>query len=189
MLIKMDTLRAIERGEITTLFRRWKRPAAKAGGRQRTPIGELAIDAVDPVDPAELTDTDARAAGFGDRDELLGELARRDGTVYRIAVRYDRADPRLALRDDVGAEAVASVVAKLRKKDARADRPWTLATLRTIGATPGRRAADLAAELGHDKLPFKRRVRQLKELGLTVSLDVGYRLSPRGEAVLRAMDV
>ena len=30
----------------------------------------------------------------------------------------------------------------------------------------------------------KRRVRQLKELGLTESLDVGYRLSPRGAAVL-----
>jgi hypothetical protein len=29
---------------------------------------------------------------------------------------------------------------------------------------------------------FKRRVRVLKELGLTESLDVGYRLSPRGEA-------
>jgi hypothetical protein len=31
---------------------------------------------------------------------------------------------------------------------------------------------------------FKRRVRQLKELGLTESLDVGYRLSPRGRSVL-----
>ena len=31
---------------------------------------------------------------------------------------------------------------------------------------------------------FKRRVRQLKELGLTESLEVGYRLSPRGRAVL-----
>jgi len=32
---------------------------------------------------------------------------------------------------------------------------------------------------------FKRRVRQLKELGLTESLEVGYRLSPRGRAVLK----
>jgi hypothetical protein len=32
--------------------------------------------------------------------------------------------------------------------------------------------------------PFKRRVRQLKELGLTESLEVGYRLSPRGRTVL-----
>jgi hypothetical protein len=31
---------------------------------------------------------------------------------------------------------------------------------------------------------FKRRVRQLKELGLTESLETGYRLSPHGERVL-----
>jgi len=33
-------------------------------------------------------------------------------------------------------------------------------------------------------LPFKRDVRELKELGLTESLDVGYRLSLRGRAYL-----
>ena len=32
---------------------------------------------------------------------------------------------------------------------------------------------------------FKRDVRKLKNLGLTISLEVGYRLSPRGEAYLR----
>jgi len=31
---------------------------------------------------------------------------------------------------------------------------------------------------------FKRDVRRLKELGLTVSLSVGYELSPRGQAFL-----
>jgi hypothetical protein len=31
---------------------------------------------------------------------------------------------------------------------------------------------------------FKRNVRKLKELGLTESLDIGYRLSPRGRALL-----
>ena len=46
------------------------------------------------------------------------------------------------------------------------------------------RAADLAPLLGRERLPFKRDVRKLKELGLTESLEVGYRLSPRGRAVL-----
>ena len=32
---------------------------------------------------------------------------------------------------------------------------------------------------------FKRRVRQLKGLGLTISLDVGYRISPRGRSYLK----
>ena len=35
-----------------------------------------------------------------------------------------------------------------------------------------------------DMLSFKRDVRRLKELGLTESLEVGYRLSPRGRALL-----
>jgi hypothetical protein len=35
-----------------------------------------------------------------------------------------------------------------------------------------------------DAAPFKRRVRALKELGLTESLEIGYRLSPRGQELL-----
>ena len=31
---------------------------------------------------------------------------------------------------------------------------------------------------------FKRDVRKLKELGLTESLEIGYRISPRGETLL-----
>lgn len=46
------------------------------------------------------------------------------------------------------------------------------------------RAANLAALLGRETLPFKADVRRLKALGLTESLDVGYRLSPRGRAFL-----
>ncbi len=41
-----------------------------------------------------------------------------------------------------------------------------------------------AGELGRERLPFKADVRKLKRLGLTESLDVGYRLSPRGRAYL-----
>ena len=56
---------------------------------------------------------------------------------------------------------------------------------RLIAERPGVRAPDLAASLGRETLPFKRDVRKLKELGLTESLEVGYRLSPRGQAFLR----
>jgi predicted transcriptional regulator len=64
--------------------------------------------------------------------------------------------------------------------------PWTRATLEAIEASPGRRAADLAAALGRERDDWKRDVRKLKELGLTSSLEVGYRLSPRGAAYLAA---
>jgi hypothetical protein len=36
-------------------------------------------------------------------------------------------------------------------------------------------------------MPFKLDVRKLKELGLTESLKIGYRLSPRGIAVLERL--
>lgn len=52
-----------------------------------------------------------------------------------------------------------------------------------IAAEPGRQAPDLAAGQGRDTAPFKADVRKLKELGLTESLEIGYRLSPRGEAL------
>jgi hypothetical protein len=45
-------------------------------------------------------------------------------------------------------------------------------------------SGELAEQVGSERAPFKRRVRQLKELGLTESLEVGYRLSPRGERYL-----
>lgn len=37
-----------------------------------------------------------------------------------------------------------------------------------------------------DRTRFKTNVRKLKGLGLTESLKIGYRLSPRGEAVLKS---
>ena len=60
--------------------------------------------------------------------------------------------------------------------------------LRAIAARPATRAADLAAGFGRETQPFKLDVRKLKNLGLTISLEVGYRLSPRGEAYLAAID-
>jgi hypothetical protein len=58
-------------------------------------------------------------------------------------------------------------------------------TIRLIAANDAVRAPDLAERVGMDVPRFKRRIRQLKGLGLTISLDVGYRLSPRSRAFLR----
>jgi len=75
---------------------------------------------------------------------------------------------------------------RLSRMDGRAAHgPWTRATLEAIDACPETLAADLARGLGRERDPFKRDVRKLKELGLTESLSVGYRLSPRGTSYLR----
>ncbi len=58
-----------------------------------------------------------------------------------------------------------------------------------IGRRPATVSTELAAELGRERAPFKLDVRKLKALGLTISLERGYRLSPRGEAYLRQRSV
>jgi len=47
-------------------------------------------------------------------------------------------------------------------------------------------ASKLAAKVGRETASFKIDVRKLKRLGLTQSFEVGYELSPRGRAFLRA---
>ena len=188
MLFPQRFLTGLADGSVTLAFRRWRRPAAKAGGRQRTPVAELAIDAVDEVAVDDLTEADARRAGYADLDELLAELARHpDGTLYRIELHLAGADPRIALREqaEISDDEWQAVAARLARLD-RSSRhgPWTTTVLRLIAERPASRAGDLAASLGRETQPFKVDVRKLKELGLTESLEVGYRLSPRGRAAL-----
>jgi hypothetical protein len=188
MLFPQGFWAGLEDGSVTLAFRRWRRPGVKAGGTQLTPVGVLAIDAVEPVEVTDIAEGDARQAGYRDRDELLAELARHpDGTLYRIAFHHAGADPRVALREDaeVSDDQLAAIRARLGRLDrASSHGPWTEAVLRLIAARPGVRAADLAASLGRETQPFKTDVRKLKALGLTESLAVGYRLSPRGRTVL-----
>src|SRR5258708_7311861 len=76
---------------------------------------------------------------------------------------------------------------RLERLDAASESgPWTRRYLRLVADNEAVRAPNLAAGEGLDVPRFKRRVRRLKELGLTISLDVGYRLSPRGRAFLEA---
>jgi hypothetical protein len=188
MLFPQRFWAGLEDGSVTLAFRRWRRRGVKAGGSQLTPVGVLAVDAVDAVAVDDITDDEARRAGYGDRDELLAELERHpDGTLYRIAFHRAGADPRVALREDtaVSDDQLAAVRARLARLDrASSHGPWTEEVLRLIAARPGVRAADLAGSMDRETQPFKTDVRKLKALGLTESLAVGYRLSPRGRVVL-----
>lgn len=186
MLIPKATLDAICEGQVTLAFRRWRRPTVRSGGTLRTLVGVLAVGAVEAVDPAELTEEQARLAGYADLAGLLGWLNKQEGTVYRVELSYAGADPRIALRAEVPDEAeLAQIRAGLDRLDAGSQHgPWTRTVLALIARNPGVRAPDLAARLDRPTLAFKADVRKLKERGLTESLPVGYRLSPRGEAVL-----
>ena len=186
MLLSLETLRGIEAGEVTLAFRRWRRPTVKAGGTLRTRAGVLAIESVDPVEEQAITDADARRAGAADRADLIRRL-RPKGTLYRIEFHVAGPDPRIALREraDLDDEERAAIDARLARFDAASRHgPWTAKVLDLIAQRPATRAPELADELGRETAPFKADVRKLKELGLTESLERGYRLSPRGRAYL-----
>lgn len=188
MLIRSTYLQGIAAGTISLAFRRWRSPTVKAGGTLRTAVGVLAIEAVDVVREEDITHADAGAAGYLSRQELLGELrARTEGELYRIRLRLSGSDPRERLRQQstlTDAE-LDQIRKKLEQLDSRSQYGlWTLATLRAVAASPSLRAADLAEQLGFEKEWLKPNIRKLKELGLTESLETGYRLSPRGQAVL-----
>ena len=190
MLIKDDVIEKIKSGEITTLFRRWSRPGAKSGGSQMTQGGVIGIDTVEVVEESEITDLDAREAGYASRDDLLSHLNYRDDPIYRLRVHFAGEDPRVALRDnaELSDSELNDIIAKLQKLDDNSKRgPWTQEYLQLIQDMPATYSGLLADTLGIGIPQFKPWVRKLKALGLTESLSPGYRLSPRGEKVLAVL--
>jgi hypothetical protein len=175
MLFRPADLDGIASGRITLAFRCWERPRVKQGSRLTTAIGVLEVTAVEVVE--RPTDEDARAAGYTDADHVLASFTRRSGALHRIALHLAGPDPRIALREVPPDD---TLLARLHHMG-----PWTFEYLQAIADRPGVRAADLAESFGRERLDFKRDVRKLKQLGLTESLDVGYRLSPRGTATLK----
>ena len=186
MLFREDVLRGIAEGRVTLAFRRWRRAPPAAGSTLRTPIGVLAFDRVSIVEAEDITPSDVSRTGMTAdalRASLVGE-----GALLRVELRLLGDDPRIALREQrPSPEEIAAILARLHRVDAAAEAPWTASYLRLIAGQPATVARVLAAQSGAELILFKRRVRQLKELGLTESLEVGYRISPRGEAVLAAL--
>jgi hypothetical protein len=190
MLIKDDVIEKIKSGEITTLFRRWSRPGARAGGSQMTQGGVIGVDSVEVVSEEDITELDARDAGYGTKKNLLEKLNYRDDPIYRIRVFFKGEDPRIALREnaELGDNELNEIIAKLEMLDKNSKRgAWTQEYLQLIQDMPNTYSGLLADTLGISIPEFKPWVRKLKALGLTESLHPGYKLSPRGEKVLQAL--
>ena len=189
MLLRQAELEAIRTGDIDLAFRRWERPRLRAGTKMRTAIGLVEVTAVQPI-----------AA----RRDHRRRRAPRGRTVARGAARApgEEATPSAPST----ASACASPAPTRASRCARTPTSPTTSSRRSppgctastapatsrgrtrrstlIERRPETKAAELAADT-HRELPaFKRDVRKLKELGLTESLERGYRLSPRGRAVL-----
>jgi hypothetical protein len=191
VLFPVRILDAIRDARVDLAFRRWERARVRPGSRLRTAVGVLEVGRVEVVERSALGDEEARRAGFDSLADLLTMLDEKTrGEIHRIELRYAGADPRVELRNraDLTETELEEIARRLDRFDeASPHGPWTRATLELIATRPEVRAEDLAAQMDREKLPFKRDVRKLKELGLTISLDPGYRLSPRGEAVLRRL--
>lgn len=179
MLFRRAVLEGIKAGKISLAFRRWEKVGIRKGSEIHTVIGLVRITGVVAIDVAGITANEAKKAGYADIATLQQELAERDGDCYRISLAYVGADPRVALRarDDVGVDDMAAL-ARLS---------WARDHLTLIATHPARRAADLAVMAGLGTPPFKARIRRLKGLGLTESLETGYRLTPRGKAALKIL--
>ena len=189
MLLRQAELEAIRHGEIDLAFRRWERPRLRTGTLMRTAIGLVEVTAVERIAPARISERQARRAGARSREEILERLDRRNPgrPVYRVGLRFAGDDPRVALREnaDLTDDELEPITHRLDALDRARATPWTRALLTLIERAPATLAAELAEQAGGRPLhAFKRDVRTLKELGLTESLERGYRLSPRGRAFL-----
>lgn len=201
MLISKPIAEAIRDGRVTTQYRRWDAPRVKVGGTQLTSAGLITFTRVTQVkDLDRVSDRAARAAGLKDAAALRRALApkqRKPGArgsrggdkVYRIHVAWVGEDPRISLRDRLpDATELAVIRRRLQRLDARPTGPWTRDVLEWIRDHPRVVSKELAALRGVELLPLKADIRKLKGLGLTISHEVGYELSPRGAAYLATLD-
>ena len=178
-------------GRVRCTYRRWEVVRPKVGSRFTTAAGVVEVTSITPAQEEQLTEQDAADAGFDSVAALVKwTSAKGGGDLYRIGIALAGPDPRVALRrsDQLDLADVSALNAKLDRMDRAAEQPWTHSTLRQIQRAAGsgvdgtrRRGRSAASRV-------QARVRRLKALGLTESLERGYRLSPRGQAYLAALD-
>jgi hypothetical protein len=190
LLFQKRFLAGLVDGRVTLTFRQWPQARVKPLGRYRVhPIGVVEVTNVDRVRVGDISEQDARRAGFENRAELLAYLkpaargafgARTE--LFRIELRYAGDGDRvpLAMEAQLSADDISEIDGRLARLDRK--EPWTRATLQLIEKNPRVAASQLAAKLEQEKAPFKANVVKLKKLGLTQSFEVGYELSPRGKA-------
>ena len=163
-----DAHPAVAEGAITVTYRAWKRPQVKVGGRYRIGPSTVEVTSIEVVPLATVPDEHLRWLGDAD-------------PVYRVEFHRVEPDPPRAPLP------LEEIRRRLDRMDATSEHgPWTRVTLELIRVHPGVVSTVLAAEVGRERFAFKTDVRKLKALGLTESLEVGYRLSSLGEAFLDA---
>jgi hypothetical protein len=162
-----DAHAAVADGSITVTYRAWKRPQVKVGGHYRVGAATVEVSAIEVV---------GRDAVPEDGLAWIGDAE----TVYRVD--FHPVTP----RPEKPPLPFDEIEARLDRMDQRSSfGPWTRVTLGVIRDNPGVVSTKLAELVGRERFDFKADVRKLKALGLTQSLEVGYRLTPLGEEHVR----
>ena len=160
-----DAHAAIADGAITVTFRAWKRPQVKVGGRYRIGPTTVEVTSLGQVPLSSVPDTDRK--WLGDTDPVWRVEFHAVEPVVKPPLAFDEITTRLDRLDRASSHG-----------------PWTRATLAAIRDNPAVVSTTLAEGLGRERFALKADIRKLKALGLTESLEVGYRLSPLGRAYL-----
>ncbi len=190
MLLKLKVLKKIRSGDISIVYRKWKRPSVKKGSVINSAVGQLKILKVEQIEEERINRNEINKAGYSDWKDLVNDLRKYDGQIFKVTLRYVGEDPRISLREkiDISDTEMKNILSKLDRLDRYSKQgSWTNETLKSIDTYPELRAADLAKKLGRDKDWLKIQIRKLKNMGLTISLEKGYKISPRGSAVLNAI--
>lgn len=191
MLFKQKHLEGIKSGTVALAFRKWKKLSVAEGSLVKTSVGVIKIGSIEEVSLDTISDAEAVLAGFKSAEALVQLLKeQKEGVIYKIAVSFDSEDPRIQLREkyDLSDEDFAEIQEALLNLDKQSKvGKWTVKTLQVIEENPKMKAADLAVKARKEKEWLKLNVRKLKALGLTISHEPGYTLSPRGEAYLEML--
>lgn len=189
MLFKVIQLQGIKSGEITVAFRKWQKVLIKSGSLLQTSVGLLEIGKIETIKENDITDKDAMLAGFNDTKQLLESFNHSSaGTIFKISVSYHSADPRIKLRNqtELSEQQFADLKVRLERLDRYSKQGfWTEKILLTIKDSPNLHAIGIATLTGFEKEWLKLNIRKLKNLGLTISHNVGYELSPLGKEYLK----
>jgi hypothetical protein len=189
MLFKEVHLQGIKSGKITLAFRNWQKVTVNSGSLLHTSIGLVKIHSIEGINENDVTDKDALNAGFTDKEQLLKSLrGNTNGTLFKIMVSYHSVDPRIQLREqsELSKQQVEDLTKKLERLDQFSKQgSWTKSVLCAIKENPKLHAIGIADLTGFEKEWLKLNIRKLKNLGLTISHQVGYEISPLGKEYLK----
>jgi hypothetical protein len=162
MLFEARFKAALRAGTLSLTFRYWRAPRVRQDVVYRV-APDLAIRVTSVRITTRITAAEAKRAGFDSvtaaREYLTRFKRGEDRSLYRIE--FERVampvDARAVLASQsAGGESLAELQRRLTAMDRRNPTgAWTHTVLQMIAAAPGRRAGDLAGQIGWETARFK----------------------------------